>query len=204
MSSDKKKKGFSGLESMVSDAHIPTPHTTQNPDQHTDQVSGPAEPKPEIYKAKLSTSGGSGKWWAIVVGIIIVIVWAGGSGGNKSSSPRSYTNSVSNYGTEPEHDPPTSSSNKEEIPPIGNGLVLNQNQIRYCLSQKIRIEAWQNQVNHYSTTSVNSFNLAVDAYNLRCSNFRYINGLLESVGLEVETNRYNLTVEGARMALLNP
>ena len=90
------------------------------------------------------------------------------------------------------------------MPPVGNGLEFNNSQIRYCLSQKIRISTWQPRVNNYSESSVNAFNEAVDDYNMRCSHFRYRSGTLESTRSEVEANRYALTQQGEASAAANP
>jgi hypothetical protein len=81
---------------------------------------------------------------------------------------------------------------------------LNEAQIRYCLSEKIRVSAWKEGVNNYSQNSVDEFNTAVADYNARCSHFRYRSGSLESVRAQVEVNRYKIRSQGIASALANP
>jgi hypothetical protein len=92
----------------------------------------------------------------------------------------------------------------EDVPPVGNGLIFNQSQMRYCLAEQIRINAWKGAVNDYSETSVNAFNSAVSDYNARCSHFRYRSGALESVRVSVEENRQAIMEQGLEKAAENP
>ncbi|ADG14236.1 hypothetical protein BC1002_0128 [Paraburkholderia atlantica] len=93
-----------------------------------------------------------------------------------------------------------SASDEELVPPIGSGLTLDRSQIRYCMSQRIRLEAWQGQLNANPQTLVDAFNASVNFYNARCSSYRYRTGDLESVRAEVELNRAALTQQGLSMA----
>jgi hypothetical protein len=86
----------------------------------------------------------------------------------------------------------------------GKGLVLNGPQIRYCLSEKIRIESWEGQVSDKSAMAVSAFNAAVEFYNSRCSSYRYRTGTIESIKAQVEANRALLTQEGFDSAVRNP
>lgn len=218
------KKGFAGLDSMVSDVEapaVPEPAKASPlpPPKREPAREEPAPTQP-AYSAPASSGEGSGKWWAIGIGIAVLFVWASGS--DKKSSARTapsapsysysapapaarpapyYPPAAPAYVPEPA---PASASDGEEMPPVGSGLSYNRAQIRYCLSEKIRISAWQEQVDQYSETSVDAFNMAVNDYNMRCSNFRYRSGMLESVRSEVESNRYALQLEGMRSALANP
>lgn len=149
---------------------------------------------------------------------MVLFSWLGGS--DKKSSARSTPTpsySAPSYSapapaaapayTPPVYVPepvPIYATNDEEMPPVGSGLSLSRSQIRYCLSEKIRVTAWQGQVNEYSGTSVEAFNEAVRDYNSRCSSFRYRSGALESVRSEVEANRYALQLQGMASATKNP
>lgn len=94
----------------------------------------------------------------------------------------------------------TYASNDETVPPVGTGLTLDRSQIRYCLSERIRVEAWQRQLNKYSQAAVDAFNASVNDYNTRCSSYRYRSGDLESVRAQVESNRMALTQQGLSKA----
>jgi len=225
MANDKGKKGFAGLDSMVSDVEVPKPRPAPAPTPElVRQQEAPrpsAEPKP-VYSPPKPSGRGTGKWWAIGIGVVVLFSWLGGS--DKKSSARSAPTpsySAPSYSapapapapaaapayTPPVYVPepaPVYAANDEEMPPVGSGLSLNRSQIRYCLSEKIRVTAWQGQVNEYSEASVDAFNEAVRDYNSRCSSFRYRSGALESVRSEVEANRYALQLKGISSAAANP
>jgi hypothetical protein len=94
--------------------------------------------------------------------------------------------------------PPRMDSTINEITPaVGTNSILGRDQIRYCLSEKIRMGAMKDEVNLYAETEVDRYNSTVQDYNSRCSQFRYRQGSLESVSREVETQRSRLQTEGA-------
>ena len=84
----------------------------------------------------------------------------------------------------------------EDRPPEGASLLFEDNQIRYCLSQKIRLSGWQITVEDSDQDSVSAFNTQVDDYNARCGHFQYRTGALERVRDEVEMRRAQLDVDG--------
>ena len=84
----------------------------------------------------------------------------------------------------------------EEKPPVGIDRVLTRNQIRYCLSEKIRLDSAEEKINNYLAGEVDQFNGMIDDYNNRCGKFRYRSGSLEAVRTEVEAYRQNLIAEG--------
>lgn len=213
MADDKAKRGFAALDSMVSEVEAPKPASAEPVCQPEPTEPTHAEPQP-VYAAPPSSAGGSGKWWAVGIGIVVLIIWAAGSDKKSSARPASSPSYSAPSYSSPSYSPPAPSyvpepapayaSNEEQMPPVGSGLSFNRAQIRYCLSEKIRISAWQSQVNEYSETSVDAFNMAVNDYNMRCSNFRYRSGALESVRSEVEANRYALQLQGMASAAENP
>jgi len=171
-----------------------------------------------------SVAGKSAKNW--VIGIIIwstglfslvLYVWIErskksvpprGSAAPESASISSHApgqaSSYSPVPTYPPQDYSHSSSDSEEMPPVGSGLIFNQAQIRYCLSENIRVSTWQEYVNNYSASSVGAFNSAVENYNTRCTKYRYRAGTLEDIRVEVEKNRYKLQAQGIANAMGNP
>ena len=209
MASDNGKKGFAGLDSMVSDVdRTPPPAPVEQPRQSARAEAPAEEPRP-VYTGEpgAGSGSGSGKWWLIGIGLVVFFTWIGSS--DKPSQPRqaSYAAPAPAPAAAPYNPPaaaPSYSSNDERIPPVGTGLTFDRSQMRYCLSEKIRIAAWQEQVNQYSDLSVDTFNAAVNDYNARCSNFRYRSGTLESVRSEVEANRAALTSQGLASAARNP
>ncbi|HKJ60738.1 MAG TPA: hypothetical protein VKA94_01905 [Hyphomicrobiales bacterium] len=209
MTSEKGKKGFAGIDSMVSDSEL----------AFTEPPSSRKEPQPEaiqqpsdqgIYEAKpQSTTGTPGVWWAVGIGLVVLFIWIGNSNhraptrSSSSPDPASTQNySLRTSTTAPER--PPYGSRTEKVPSIGSGVALNGPEIRYCLSEKIRMSGWRSAINEYSETSIDAFNNAVNDYNARCSNFRYRSGTLESIRAEVEANREALAIEGKFKAAMNP
>jgi hypothetical protein len=78
-------------------------------------------------------------------------------------------------------------------------MTLDEPEIRYCLSQKIRIEGARSMVSNGAEYQVARFNVLVDHYNSRCSNFRYRQSVMDRVRPEVETRRWNLYLEGQNL-----
>ena len=96
-------------------------------------------------------------------------------------------------------------SPRDEIKqPMGSELAFDRSQLRYCLSESIRMDAWEGQVNQYSNASVAAFNAAVNDYNARCAHIRYPRADLESVRSEVDANRMTLTRQGLAKAAGSP
>ena len=181
-------KGFAGLADMTSKVDVPEAVSrSAQPTQPMSTSPETAVPSPqhrsfevdEGVLASLAPKGmSSQKKWMIGVGIIVAIVVGAGLIDNNSSSGYSAPTLY------------------EEVPPQGSGQVLSDNQIRYCLSQDIRISAWGTAVDHFSQTAIDSFNSAVGDYNMRCANYKYRRGSLERVRLEVEARRVDLQADG--------
>jgi hypothetical protein len=86
----------------------------------------------------------------------------------------------------------------EERPSTGRGNRLNADQIRYCLSEDIRISGGRSVLNRYQPSAVDRFNVMVKDFNDRCGDFRYRASRLQTVRSEVEANRGLLWAEGVR------
>jgi hypothetical protein len=74
-------------------------------------------------------------------------------------------------------------------PPIGQGLILDIGQIRYCVAEKIRLEVINPLVDTEVEHEVDRFNARVADYNGRCSQFKYKRGTLEQARAEIESQR---------------
>jgi hypothetical protein len=230
MAVDQRKRGFAGLEAMVSEIGDPQP-PTQPPSSRTEPSRTP-EPKPQQTQPNNPGSSGIGLTF-LVVGLVLVVILIANSGSGPAVGPNYGTTQTSDPTPPPIYAPPPAPSlprpststptptnkpapsyvpestpgyhtNNEVKPPIGSGLLLDRAQIRYCQSQKIRLSGWEGVANKFSKTAVGAFNAAVDDYNARCSNFRYPSGMLESVRTEIEANRYQLMAEGRVLASTNP
>lgn len=172
--------------------NIPASASKQREESDIFQTTGE---QPTIYQQNQNNVGGSSPnktkafWW--IAGIIFVI-WIVSQGDSKK--PSSSHSSSSGY-TSSSY-PSNSYEETESKPPVGQNNVLNRSQIRYCLSQEIRIDTIQSALNNYSDYETSMYNLLVSDYNSRCSSFRYSRGSLESVRQKVEANRSSITSEG--------
>jgi hypothetical protein len=92
----------------------------------------------------------------------------------------------------------------ESRPMPGTDNVLDEREIRYCLSQKIRVQGWEPNVNTYSQSSVDAFNGAVLDFNSRCGSYRYRAQVMERVRSEVNSRSTDLRFEGVNLATQNP
>lgn len=93
--------------------------------------------------------------------------------------------------------PVASNPYQEDMPPVGNGLSLTRNQVRYCIYQGERLD----YIRPLTTTNrqIDRFNNLIDDYNRRCSNFRYSSGVLGSVQGEVPSRSATLREDARRM-----
>jgi hypothetical protein len=84
----------------------------------------------------------------------------------------------------------------ELMPGVGQHLALDEPEIRYCLSQKIRIEGARSVVNDTFQYQIDRFNQLIEHYNSRCSSYRYKPSVMSRVQAEVESRRGSLFLEG--------
>ena len=184
---DKPKKGFAGLNSMVSVVDVPEPEAKAKA-PNLPGAEAATKKRGTAFEINMPAPIADRPFWSktwvkwCFGGFVLLIIIAIGSDKKEVTSPDTAV--------------------YEEQPPIGNGLTLTRNQIRYCLSQKIRLDAWETAVNTYSEISVNSFNSEVENFNMRCSNYRYKKYAMEAVTSEVEANRAGLAAEGLLKASL--
>lgn len=92
--------------------------------------------------------------------------------------------------------PPVPAPAVETKPPVGDGLLLSIEQIRYCLAQKIRLEGAQTLVNSYNHAQVDRFNRMVDDYNSRCAHYRYRTGTLDTARAQVNAYEAQFRAQG--------
>lgn len=219
------KKGFEGLSNLVSDVESDILDAGERPADNTFQPQsspsvGPESPRDndvqetssEAFQQPASPSAGGTPAWKWILGIAVVVglIWViSERPASKKSPGPSPSRTPTATTTPPPVAPPTQSTESsplsalqpasrasEEMPPVGTNKMFNSAQIRYCLSEKIRIGAAKTVVDVYEETSVDSFNSMVSDYNSRCSQFNYKRGTLEGIRSEVEANKTRLEAEG--------
>ena len=227
------RTGFAGLSSMVSDvetAVTSTPKQTRraassSSSQQSSQTSRPTHeeqprPIPQTYQSPDQPSSGSstGRWllWISVVISAIGAMWVANQSNNKSSSGPAYSTEASSTPvvSAPARQPPAAqpqapSRPTENKPSVGRNNVLSTAQIRYCLAEKIRLDALnhilaETVLNSYVESDVERFKRYFTDYNSRCGEFRYRQGKLESARRDVEPYRGQLQAEGRSRLVHSP
>lgn len=219
------EKGFAGLSSMVSDvdatvASAPkqAPRSESNSSSQqfsqTSVVDDEAQSTstPHAYPPPAQSSGGSssGKW-LFVIAVVIGVIWLANQSNNTSTSRPAYSPGTSSTSVTsspawpaPAAQPQAPSRPTENKPSVGRNNVLTTAQIRYCLAERIRLDAAEAVLNNYDDTDVNRYNGYVDDYNSRCGEFLYRPGSLESARRDVEVYRGQLQAEGRGRFIRSP
>lgn len=203
-------KGFNGLQSIGSKLPEPAPETAiiSEHKQNTTELPPAWEnttPQPVQPQANLSQTAAP-QWRGFVFGlgilgaIVVLIIWVG----SQSSSNNAYsTAAAADYSSTVPENMPTVAPPGPTItpPPIGNGLVLTSDQIRYCVYEDRRIKGAEKAVNNYNQWSVDTFNAMVEDYNGRCGHFRYRQGALTPIEAEADQILAQLEQEGRERLL---
>jgi len=224
---DKDAKGFGGLSSLLSDvddlpSSQPTPKNRPKEDSSRRQAKKKKKTQnnqstdinnhqPDRTQPPLHNIPSSDQKW-ILIGLALFI---GGfvlfSSQTHSSSKPKHTNIPSTLAGV-DFSTPQPSPKKvvparpvEEKPPYGKNKVLNAAQIRYCLAEKVRIDASEKVINNYSHSDVDRFNSMVNDYNNRCGAFRYRRGNLKHAQRDIDPYRSQIRAEGkARFVKVKP
>jgi hypothetical protein len=91
---------------------------------------------------------------------------------------------------------------EEELPPLATGEVLSERQIRWCLAEKLRIDAVRPVLDRYNRDEIRQFNERVANLNARCSSYRYFGSARQDAAEWVEAERPRIERE-AREAHLH-
>ena len=208
-------KGFAGLSSMVSEVDDivsskpkqsqkapsePPPKQTADGSHQPKQTS--TKPASQIYQAPAQPSrrSSAGKWF-VGIAVVIGLIWLANPSGNSRPSKSAYSPGTSSTSKAPAGQPAIAqlqmpSLPSESKPSVGRNNVLAISQIRYCLAEKIRLDAAETVLNNYNDSDVDRFNEYVNDYNSRCGEFRYRQGSLESAQRDIEPYRSQLQADG--------
>jgi hypothetical protein len=212
-----EEKGFAGLSSMVSDVdatvvsaskHIAkamdsTSQKSEQPNQsaHQERSRPPSQPS----KPASSSSGGSSIGaWLVGIAVVFGLIWIVNQSDKKTPPRNTYSQEGRSTSAVPASvrpppvvKPEAPSRPVEDKPPVGRNNVLSSAQIRYCVAEKIRIDAAEGVINNYVAADVDRFNGFVNDYNSRCGAFQYRQGALESARKAIEPYRSQLLAEGS-------
>lgn len=180
--------GFAGLSSQVSDvgeaiakASSSAPKTdarrrVSESGSHADHSSFDSV----AYDRPVQTGNRSKLGWSIG-GLIIVagIIWVANQPSDNLTSPSA---------------PETLTETMP--PPDSVGQTLSLDELRYCLSEDVRMGAAQAVVDNYNSAQVDRFNSMAADYNNRCGEFRYRPSSMSTAQDEVDAHRPELEQEG--------
>lgn len=215
-----ERRGFSGFDDMVSDlsdlpAAPPPPQPPSLPkNTHLNDDPDDDTPTPGLKKPSDPKTGSSGWIYYLVVVLILgvpgYLIWQADQARTSTYSPppSAAKSSPPSWAQAPQVSPsnPPQASPKpppaqpfEQAPEPGQAIVINSAQLRYCLSQSIRIDGAEKAVNKTSQSAIDSFNGLVTDYNSRCGSIRYRKGDFESINPDVVSRRDALEKEGAAL-----
>ncbi len=130
-------------------------------------------------------SGPSGLGW-VIAGVVVLVIWIANSGsGSKTATPSPRSPEPTYSSPTPATAPASAPVSDTQKPAVGRNQVLGVAQIRYCKTEKIRIEAFESVINNTYDHEVDRFNGIVNDYNSRCGEFRYRRGDVERVEREL-------------------
>lgn len=214
-----RPEGYGGLSALVSDVDALIAGAQQTAETRATQG---AHPTPRRLPSR-SASGGRmsakpiGGWVILGVAVVVLasVVWWSDS--QVSTPPATAPLSLDEHQavdvapsgttsiveatpsppqpvTRPLPTPRPAEGTAEQAPPIGTDRVLSTAQIRYCLSESIRLDAVRDFA--MSDEDINRFNSMIEDYNARCGSYRYRPGNLESARRAVEPLAATLRAEG--------
>ena len=212
-----KPKGFAGLNSLVSDVEIDVPASTSpqattvatNAEATSDVESGstngqqdaPTSPAEEPPRSEGPSSSGSGARWAVglALGIGAILLLANIDHKNGTSSDAPSSAPVVSAPSQDVWQNSRPESLVEEMPPVGQNLVLSVPQVRWCVYEKARMEMMKELAT--DDEEITAFNTYVSRYNARCAQFRYRQGVLATIEGELGQQGRRLQSEGAERIL---
>jgi len=178
-------KGFKGLKTLVTAVDIQrlaalsvdrsaassNGHSSQSPNTNTAFQPPPKKaPPPQALQ------------WALIVGGLLVLLAFCTHKGTSSNTPNSPADQTPAPSVAAPNDPSSSSApsdpassnySSESKPDIGRGNILSEGEIRYCISEGIRLEAARAAIDKTNNHQIERFNTLIDDFNGRCSNYKY-------------------------------
>jgi hypothetical protein len=82
----------------------------------------------------------------------------------------------------------------EQKPPVGTEHEHSAAELRYCFSEKVRLDAGRDVVT--TATAIKRFNSMVDDYNGRCGRYQYLEAERDQVQRQVQAKESALRSEG--------
>lgn len=195
--------GFAGLSSLATQLPPEPVFDTSPSKPPLDEPEGARTTSEARTVANPSFWTAGRRWAAVSAGLIAVI---GLANWPRDTTPYRAPSSSSTYSptpayapTQPAYAPPAAPQDPyaESKPGIGAGQTLSRNEIRYCLSERVRVEATSDYLDTTRQSHIDRYNAMVGDYNERCSNFRYRQSDMNSAKATVDTSGDRLKAQAA-------
>lgn len=214
------KKGFSGLSDLTSTINDTYEPKTQEPNTETKQetTSSESDQKSTSFPQVVTVNSernedDSGHNYIVHSILFVVFIFLAsllflqinyGSSNKKSSQSSSSLSQNRSYSAETTTtavQTPSTTLNTElqyTKPPVGTNNNLSVPEIRWCVYEKIRIEAMRDIIN--TNAGIYEFNQFVNDYNSRCGRYRYRKGSKSQAERDVEAYRSRIVSEAISYA----
>ncbi|HEY8007650.1 MAG TPA: peptidoglycan-binding domain-containing protein [Methylocella sp.] len=146
----------------------------------------------------------------VVFGVIGAIILIANLGDKSSPPPSTYAQrpvpsspsyqppSVQgDYRSPPATTPPSAHSAEEVMPEVGYGQKFSRGNIRYCLYQEERMRSIKSSLS--INEDIDAFNKLVNDWNLRCSNYKYLESDMAAVTAELSEKKPKLEKDGKQI-----
>ncbi|MDO8607739.1 MAG: hypothetical protein Q7R40_14465 [Phaeospirillum sp.] len=198
-----ERRGFSGFNDMVSDlSDLPEapPPTPLPPAKNASSLDDDDKPTPGLKKPSEPKSGA--KIFFIVAGVLVAViglVYVSSQPKTPTYSPPPAKTSPPPWAQAPQVQQPSPAAPAppfEQAPEPGQVAVVGVAQLRYCLSQSIRIDGAEKVIDTTSQNAIDRFNGLIADYNSRCGSIRYRKSDFESINPGIVLRRDALEKEG--------
>lgn len=139
-------------------------------------------------------------WTCLILFLLAVIYWNEIEGVFLASNSQStITSTLENVFSGAQEVMATVGSRQESKPPVGTGLTLSKDQLRYCVFEGERIDEMRRLINNRNSTHITNFNNRVDDLNSRCGSYMYHPSQRNAVINEARTQAANFRIDARRI-----
>jgi hypothetical protein len=192
--------GFAGLGALATELP-PEPRFDPTPTEPAPDAGAARPAEPESRRVASPTFWTGERLWAATVGIgliglVAVANWPKDTSFTGAASPPAAN--VPTQAANPAQPAYVLPDRSAESKPVGaSGQILSLNEIRYCLSERVRVEAMSDYIDSTRQSHIDRYNALVGDYNARCSNYRYRQVDMDTVRASVDRSGDLLKAQAA-------
>lgn len=191
-------KGFAGLTHLASTLSAEPAVKPAPLSPHSDPITVKSDEEPVVLDAPKPRFWIRNRvMWAAIIWGICVIAYFNSSASRPSYSGMKYAppSTSATRPSTPSASPapsPSELSQPMKPPNAGANQILSQGEIKYCLAERVRLEAMNGVLDDTRSAHITNFNVRVDDFNSRCANYRY---------READMTRARSEIDGMRAML---